>query len=255
MINENEEVGVLEVRNLSKSYGDHEVVKDISLSVDFKQVFTILGHNGVGKSTMVDCIVGLKPFDEGEVYIYGHDIVHDPVQAKKHLGYVPSEPKSYEMMTGKEYLSFIAGAYDMKQGDFARNLSALTSQFKMTPFELRRKISEYSHGMKQKICLMASLIHDPDLWVMDEPTVGLDPQILDILSTLIKNLASNGRAVLIISHNIEFVTTVSTDIAIMADGKIQRILNKRSEKVTPQTLRVIYDGLNKEPNKKGKSPR
>lgn len=244
-----QELPILKVRRLSKSYGDHDVVKDVSFEVHQKQVFTLLGHNGVGKSTMVDCIVGLKPFEAGEVYICGRSIKDDPVEAKMHLGYVPSEPKSYEMMTGKQYLAFIAGAYDMEQEEFARNLAALTGQFKMTPFDLRRKISEYSHGMKQKICLMASLIHDPDLWVMDEPTVGLDPQVLDVLTVLIKNLSNNGRAVLIISHNIEFVTTVSTDIAIMKDGIIQRIMNKKREKVTPQNLRTIYDGLNKEKKK------
>lgn len=247
---EKEIMPILKVRRLSKSYGQHDVVKDISFEVNRRQVFTILGHNGVGKSTLVDCIVGLKPFESGEVFIDGYSITEEPVEAKKVFGYVPSEPKSYEMMTGKEYLAFIAGAYDMRQEDFARNMAALTQEFKLTPFDLRRKISEYSHGMKQKICLMASLIHDPDLWVMDEPTVGLDPQVLDVLTLLIRNLANNGRAVLIISHNIEFVTTVSTDIAIMNDGIFQRIMNKRSEKVTPQSLRTIYDGMNKE--KKGK---
>lgn len=231
---------VLEIKDLFKSYGKKDVLKGLNLKVKKGEVYGFIGRNGIGKSTTIDCIVGLKEADSGDILILGKDVKRQSVETKMLFGYVPSEPITYEMMTGNEYLQFIGSAYGMLQKSFKANYEFLVKKFKMNTIDLNRKISEYSHGMKQKICLMASLIHNPKLWILDEPTVGLDIMIYEVLLKMIKDFASFGKTVFITSHNIDLVSKICDKVAIVNDGKVVQLIDFNEEPYKRRELSRIF---------------
>ncbi len=231
---------VIEIKDLFKSYGKKEVLKDLNLKVKKGEVFGFIGKNGIGKSTTIDCIVGLKDFDSGHILICGKDNVIDSLDTKMMIGYVPSEPVTYENMTGNEYLQFIASAYNMIQASFNKNYDFLVKKFNMNTIDMNRKIKEYSHGMKQKICLMASLIHNPKIWILDEPTVGLDIMVYEVLVKMIKDFAIFGKTVFITSHNIDLVSKVCDRVAIINDGKVVELIDFNKEPLKRRDLNKIF---------------
>ena len=230
----------LEIKDLFKSYGPKTVLKGLNLNVKTGEVFGFIGKNGIGKSTTIDCIVGLKDYDSGEILINGVDNKLDPIKTKMMIGYVPSEPITYEMMSGNEYLQFIASSYGMIQSSFNKNYNFLIKKFAMTPLDMNRKIREYSHGMKQKVCLMASLIHNPKVWILDEPTVGLDIMVYEVLLNMIKEFASNGRTVFITSHNIDLVSKVCDRVAIINNGTVSTLIDFKKEPMKRRDLSKIF---------------
>ena len=235
---------ILIIDHLYKSYGNkknkHDVLIDLNLTVKKGEVFGFIGKNGIGKSTTIDCIVGLKEQDEGHIIVDGMDTLINPLEVKEIIGYVPSEPISYEMMSGNEYLQFIASSYGMVQASFINNYNYLVHKFNMSNADMNRKIKEYSHGMKQKICLMASLIHNPKLWILDEPTVGLDIMVYDTLVKMIKDFASNGRTVFVTSHNIDMVTKICDRVAIINEGKVVRLYDLNLDPIKRRDLNKIF---------------
>lgn len=231
---------VIEIRDLYKSYGKKEVLRGLNLSVKKGEVFGFIGKNGVGKSTTIDCVVGLKEANSGEILLNGFDIVSQPLEAKMQFGYVPSEPVTYEMMSGNEYLQFVASAYNMIQSSFEKNYNFLIKKLGMSKADMNRKIREYSHGMQQKICLMASLIHNPKIWILDEPTVGLDIMVYEVLLKMIKGFASNGKTVFITSHNIDLVARVCDRVAIINDGKVSELIDFNEEPTKRRDLSRIF---------------
>lgn len=230
----------IEIINLHKSYGDKEVLKGISLSVDKGEIFGLLGKNGAGKSTLIDCMIGLKRFNEGQILINNFDIKTKPLEVKNNFGYVPSEPLTYEIMNGKEYLEFIASCYQMSQEAFESNFNFLKNKFELSDDDLLRPIKEYSHGMKQKICLMASLIHNPSLWVLDEPTVGLDIIVYETLVKMMKSYVQNKNTIFVTSHNIDLVAEICDRVAIINDGKIDLLIDLNKEPFKRKNLKTIF---------------
>jgi len=230
----------LSIVDLHKSYGNKEVLKGLNLSIAPGEVLGLIGKNGIGKSTTIDCVVGLKEFQEGSISVFGHDVTKEPLIAKSMIGYVPSEPTAYEVMTGYEYLAFIASAYKMRQVAYVDNVEYLKNKFELSDEDLNRRIGEYSHGMKQKICLMASLIHNPSLWILDEPTVGLDAMVYEVLVKMIKQFASTGRSVLLTSHNIDMVGRLADEACIIFDGVIKTSLDFRKEPLRRRDLANIF---------------
>ena len=230
----------IEIINLHKSYGDKEVLKGISLSVDKGEIFGLLGKNGAGKSTLIDCMIGLKRFNEGQILINNFDIKTKPLEVKNNFGYVPSEPLTYEIMNGKEYLEFIASCYQMSQEAFESNFNFLKNKFELSDEDLLRPIKEYSHGMKQKICLMASLIHNPSLWVLDEPTVGLDIIVYETLVKMMKSYVQNKNTIFVTSHNIDLVAEICDRVAIINDGKIDLLIDLNKEPFKRKNLKTIF---------------
>lgn len=156
------------------------------------------------------------------------------------IGYVPSEPTSYEVMSGNEYLQFIASAYGMSQASFENNYNYLVSKFTMSEVDMNRKIKEYSHGMKQKICLMASLIHNPKVWILDEPTVGLDIMVYETLVNMIREFADNGRTVFITSHNIDMVSKLCDRVAIINNGVVDKLFDLNLDPIKRRDLGKIF---------------
>lgn len=230
----------LEIDDVYKSYGKKEVLKGISLYVKKGEIYGFVGKNGVGKSTTIDAIVGLKDFNSGDIKIFGQSIKDDPVATKKLFGYVPSEPTAYELMTGKEFLEFIGSSYGMIQSSFDANYDFLKRKFDLPEADLNRKISEYSHGMKQKVCLMASLIHNPKLWVLDEPTVGLDIMVYEVLLRMLRDYAKAGNTIFITSHNIELVSAICDKVAIVNEGKIAVELDFKKEPYKRKDLKRVF---------------
>lgn len=226
------------IKDLHKSYGKKEVLKGLNLEVHQGELFGFIGRNGAGKSTTIDCMIGLKRFNSGTIELLSYDIKEEPLLAKSHFGYVPSEPNVYEAMTGYEYLEFVASIYQISEGQFKTNYKYLCSRLQLKEEDLEVPTSNYSHGMKQKLCLVASLLNNPNIWILDEPTVGLDVIAVEELKNMMKEYSSHGNTVFITSHNIELVAKICDRVAITENGVVAHLLD-----------------LNKDPNKRLQLPR
>ena len=230
---ENEDAPAIRIVDLYKSYGPKEVLKGLNLEVYKGELFGFIGRNGIGKSTTIDCVIGVKKFNSGEIEIEGYSIKEEPLIAKSRFGYVASEPTCYETMTGYEYLEFIASIYQISEAEFAANVNYLTNRLVLTDEDLSKYISSYSHGMKQKLCLIASLLNNPDVWILDEPTVGLDIMAVEELKKMMREYANHNKCVFITSHNIDIISKICDRVAIINDGKVVELMD-----------------LNKDPNKR-----
>ncbi|MCQ2772311.1 MAG: ABC transporter ATP-binding protein [Bacilli bacterium] len=234
------------IKDLQKSYGKKEVLKGLSIEVKQGELFGFIGRNGAGKSTTIDCMIGLKKFNGGSIELLSYDIVQEPLLAKSHFGYVPSEPTCYESMTGYEYLEFVASIYQISEGAFKKNYQYLCDRLQLSLEDLEVPTANYSHGMKQKLCLIASLLNNPDIWVLDEPTVGLDVVAVEELKKMMKEYASHGKTVFVTSHNIELVSKLCDRVAIINNGVVAQLLdlkkdpNKRLQ--LPRLFLDIYEG-------------
>lgn len=228
----------IKVTDLHKAYGKKQVLKGLNFEVREGELFGFIGRNGIGKSTTIDCVIGSKKFDSGEILLDGINVSLDPINAKKTFGYVASEPACYDVMRGYDYLEFIASIYHLSEGDFVRNTRYLAGRLSLDEKELNNRISNYSHGMKQKLCLIASLMHNPKIWILDEPTVGLDIMAIEELKKMMREYADHGKTVFVTSHNIELVSRLCDKVAIINNGVVV----------------ALYD-LNKEPNRRLQLPK
>ena len=226
------------IRDLHKSYGKKTVLKGLNLDVYPGELFGFIGRNGIGKSTTIDCMIGAKRFNSGSITVGGYDIQREALDAKYSYGYVASEPTCYEVMTGYDYLEFVASVYGLTETEFAGNYKYLCNRLQLNLSELSHQIGGYSHGMKQKLCLVASLLHNPNIWILDEPTVGLDIMAQEELKKMMREYANHGRTVFVTSHNIELVSMICDRVAIINDG----------------VVKAIYD-LNRDPEKRGQLAR
>lgn len=231
---------IIVAEDIHKSYGDHEVLKGLNFSVKAGECFGFLGKNGAGKSTFIDCLVGLKEFDQGSLSIFGLDQKEYPLEIKSEIGYVPSEPLAYDLMTGNEFMEFIASCYDMEEQGFKDNFAFLKTKFDLTEDDLAKPVGSYSHGMKQKLRLMSSLIHNPLLWVLDEPTVGLDIMAYETLVEMMHAYVNNGKTIFLTSHSIELVSEVCNRVAIIKDGNIATLIDFALEPFKRKELRRIF---------------
>lgn len=216
---------ILEIKNLYKSYGKKEVIKGLNLEVKQGDIVGLIGKNGIGKSTTIDCVIGIKNMNSGDILINGVNINDDPIETKKLYGYISSEPCLYETMTGYEYLSFIASVYKIPRDSFKQKVEELSNNFSLTDNDLSCKIKGYSHGMKQKLSLIASLLHDPILWILDEPTVGLDIMVYHYLVNAMIEYAKKGNSILITSHNLDFIGKICNRVDIINEGIIFKSIN------------------------------
>lgn len=212
---------MLRLKNLSKTYskGQVKAVDNINLEVKPGEIFGFLGPNGAGKTTTIKMIVGLLKPDEGKVFIDGIDVWENPLEAKKKISYVPDTPEVYDKLKGIEYLNFIADIYgipkDIRQERIEKYLDI---------FELKNAIGNiigsYSHGMKQKLVLISALIHEPELFILDEPMVGLDPKSSFNLKEIMRQRCKEGKTVFFSTHVLEVAEKLCDRIAIINKGKI-----------------------------------
>ena len=207
---------MLEVKNLKKNFGDFVAVKGVSFTVGEGEVLGFLGPNGAGKSTTMRMITGFLPPTSGTAVINGHDITTDPIAAKASLGYLPEAAPSYRAMTVREYLAFIADVRGLKDVDKA--VADVIVKAKLENVA-RQTIETLSKGYRQRTAFAAAIIHDPKVLIMDEPTDGLDPNQKFTVREMIKEMAAQGKAIIISTHIIEEVDAVCTKVVVIADGE------------------------------------
>jgi len=210
---------MLHIQNVVKSYQDLEAVKGINLEVPKGEIFGFLGPNGAGKTTTIKMIVGLLKPTSGTISIGGFDIGRQAIEAKSILGYIPDRPFIYEKLTGREYLGFIADLYNMNAPDIAERIQKYLDFFDLT--EAGDKLVEgYSHGMKQKLIISGALLHDPQLVVVDEPMVGLDPKGARQVKQLFRDLCKKGTTVFMSTHSLGIAEAMCDRIGIIQKGEV-----------------------------------
>lgn len=211
---------MIEIKNITKSYnGKNNAVDDISLTINNGEIFGFLGPNGAGKTTTIKMITGITEATKGEIFINGASINEDPLAYKKLFGYVPDNPDMFLRMKGIEYLNFMGDVYNVPVSERERIIDDLSKRFSMES-ALRDKIQSYSHGMRQKIILMGALLHNPDVWILDEPMTGLDPKSAYILKEMMKEHAEAGKTVFFSTHVLEVAEKLCDRVAIINKGKI-----------------------------------
>ena len=210
---------VLNVQHFTKKYGSKVAVNDLTLDVLPGDIYGFIGHNGAGNTTLIKCIVGAQPFEGGEIYVDGKNVVNDPIATKQLIAYVPDNPDIYEFMSGIKYLNYVADIFGVPAQDRVERITVLANRLGITD-SLANPISSFSHGMKQKLVLVSALLHEPKLLVLDEPFVGLDPAASFELKKMLHELASRGSAVFFSSHVLEVVEKLCNKIAIIREGKL-----------------------------------
>jgi ABC-2 type transport system ATP-binding protein len=209
---------MIECRGLGKQFGPKWAIHDLDLEIPAGTVYGFLGPNGAGKTTTIQMMVGLLRPTTGTVLIDGHDIVQDPVAAKRCLGYVPDEPYLYEKLTGREYLEFTCGLFDIPVATRRTLIDDLLEMFSISG-DQHQLIGSFSHGMRQKIALIAALVHSPSNLFLDEPTVGLDPGTARLLKDILAERARNGATVLFSTHILEIAENICDAVAIIHQGR------------------------------------
>ena len=219
-MDENREISI-ELKDFSKRYGTSKIyaVKDANLKINGGEVFGFLGHNGAGKSTIIKSIVGVQPITAGSISVCGYDVDRESVMAKKMIGFVPYHYALYEKLTGREYINYIADLWGVSTEDRNKSIEKYLDLFEMrNAFD--SPIKTYSHGMKQKITIMSALVHNPKVWILDEPLTGLDPNSIYQVKECMKRHAREGNIVFFSSHLIDVVETICDRIAIIKKGHI-----------------------------------
>lgn len=221
---------MLEIKNFSKTYKKgKKAVDHLSLTVEAGDIYGFIGHNGAGKSTTIKAIVGVLDFEEGDILIDGKSIRKNPLECKRVTAYVPDNPDLYEHLTGIQYLNFIGDIFEVPSEERKDRIAKYGDLLEITG-NLGDLISSYSHGMKQKVALIAALIHQPRLMVLDEPFVGLDPKATIILKDIMREMCRNGSAIFFSTHVLEVAEKLCSKIAIIKDGKL--VISGDTEKLT-----------------------
>ncbi len=211
---------MIEVRNLVKSYtkdGRH-ALDDLSFSVRPGELYGFLGPNGAGKTTTIKILAGLLRPDSGSVHVARVDVMAAPLEVKRRIGYVADEPLLYENMSGIRFLSFIADVYGVPGEDRGKILE-LAEQFELKD-ALDDRVSSYSHGMKQKVAIIAALLHDPDVFIFDEPLVGLDPGSSFLLKEMMRSQCAKGKTVFFSTHVLEVAERLCDRVGIIRRGQL-----------------------------------
>jgi len=219
-----EGVNMIKISHFCKRYGSNKnyTVKDLSLVINDGEIFGFLGHNGSGKSTTIKSMVGIQSITEGTINICGYDIAKQPLQAKRLIGYVSDNHAVYEHLTGREYINYVADLYEVNEHDRKERMDKYVEMFNLTD-AIDREIKGYSHGMKQKVTVIASLIHDPKVWILDEPLTGLDPTSAYQIKECMREHARRGNIVFFSSHVIEVVEKICDRIAIISRGRLRGV--------------------------------
>ena len=213
---------MLEIKNVSKSYGNKKALDNVSLKIKKGKIFGFIGENGAGKTTLIKAIVGIHDFDSGDILIDGVSIKENPVLCKKKMAYVPDNPDIYPNLRGIDYLNFICDIYEINEEERNTLIKKYADKFLLTS-SLGDIIGSYSHGMKQKLVIISALIHKPSLIILDEPFVGLDPKSTKDVKDIMKELCKENVTFFFSSHVLEVVEKLCDEVAIIKDGKILEV--------------------------------
>ncbi len=212
---------MLRIEHLTKTYGEKRAVDDLSLHIAPGEIYGFIGHNGAGKTTTLKSVVGILQFDAGEIYIDGHSVKTEPLVCKRLFAYIPDNPDLYDFMSGIKYLNFIADIFGVSAEVRKERIAKYAAIFELTD-DLGQPIASYSHGMKQKLAIIAAWLHDPKLVIMDEPFVGLDPKASHLLKGMMRELCENGGAIFFSTHVLEVAEKLCDKVAIIKAGKLIR---------------------------------
>lgn len=212
---------MLNIQHFTKTYGEKRAVDDLSLHIAPGEIYGFIGHNGAGKTTTLKAAVGILQFDAGEITIGGHSIQTEPLACKQLLAYIPDNPDLYDFMSGIQYLNFIADVFGIPAAERWARIEPYADAFELTG-DLGQPISAYSHGMKQKLAIIAAWIHDPKLIIMDEPFVGLDPKAAHLLKGMMRELCDIGGAIFFSTHVLEVAEKLCDKVAIIKGGQLIR---------------------------------
>ena len=212
---------MLKIEHLTKTYGEKKAVDDLSLHIAPGEIYGFIGHNGAGKTTTLKSVVGILQFDAGEITIGGVSIRRNPLACKKMIAYIPDNPDLYDYMTGIKYLNFIADIFGVPAETRQERIRKYADLFELTD-DLAQPIAAYSHGMKQKLAIIAAWMHDPKLIIMDEPFVGLDPKASHLLKGMMREICDQGGAIFFSTHVLEVAEKLCDKVAIIKSGKLIR---------------------------------
>ena len=210
---------MLEIKNLTKKYGDKKAVDSITLEIKSGELCAFIGHNGAGKTTTLKACMGILGFDEGEILIDGVSVTENPLLCKKKLAYIPDNPELYDYLSGIKYLNFIADVYGVGKEERQEKIRKYADRFELTE-DLGEKIGSYSHGMKQKLAVISALIHSPSVILMDEPFVGLDPKASHTLKEIMREHCEAGGAIFFSTHVLDVAEKLCDKVAIIRKGKL-----------------------------------
>ena len=212
---------MLNIEHLTKTYGEKKAVDDLNLHIRPGEIYGFIGHNGAGKTTTLKSVAGILQFDAGEIYIGGDSVREKPLECKRKIAYIPDNPDLYEYMTGIRYLNFIADIFGVDAALRRERIRRYADAFELTG-DLAQPIAAYSHGMKQKLAVIAAWLHEPQLILMDEPFVGLDPKAAHLLKGMMREICDRGGAIFFSTHVLEVAEKLCDKVAIIKGGKLIR---------------------------------
>ena len=210
---------MLKIEHLTKTYGDRKAVDDLSLHILPGEIYGFIGHNGAGKTTTIKSCAGILGFDSGSIYVNGINVREDPLESKRQLAYIPDNPDLYEFLTGIQFLNFIADVFAVNAESRVERIRRYAEVFGLTE-DLAQPVSAYSHGMKQKLAIIAAWLHQPRLIIMDEPFVGLDPKASHQLKEMMKEHCDAGGSIFFSTHVLEVAEKLCHKIAIIKSGRL-----------------------------------
>ena len=213
---------MIKIKGVSKYYGKKKALDNVSFEVKEGEIFAFIGHNGAGKTTLIKSICGILDFDEGEILIDGKSIKDEPIECKKKMAYVPDNPELYEGMKAIAYINFVCDMYDVPSEVRERNVRRYAEMFGMEN-ELNNTLSAFSHGMKQKVALIAALSHEPKVLIMDEPFVGLDPKAIFDMKEVMRQIVKDGGTIFFSTHILDMAEKLCDRVAIVKKGQLVKV--------------------------------
>ena len=231
---------MIEIKNVTKKYGNKVALKDISFDVNDGEIFAFIGHNGAGKTTLIKSIVGIHDFDNGDILINGKSIKNYAIECKKEMAYVPDNPELYEGMKAIDFINFICDMYEVPQNIREKNITKYAKLFEIED-NLNDTIDSFSHGMKQKIAIIAALSHDPKVLIMDEPFVGLDPKAVFDIKEIMKEMIKDGKIIFFSTHILDVAEKLCSRVAIIKKGELLKVGNMKEVKGDKSLEKVFLD--------------
>lgn len=210
---------MVEIKGLCKSYDNKRVVDNLDLTINDGEIYGFIGHNGAGKTTTIKCLIGILSFEKGEILIDGLSIKDKPIECKRKIAYIPDNPDLYNYMSGIDYLNFIGDVFNVANEERVKRIDKYAGIFELTD-SLANPISSYSHGMRQKLAIIAAWLHEPDLIVMDEPFVGLDPKASHNLKLMMRQFCDRGGSIFFSTHVLEVAEKLCDKVAIIKQGQL-----------------------------------
>lgn len=210
---------MVEIKGLCKSYDNKRVVDNLDLTINDGEIYGFIGHNGAGKTTTIKCLIGILSFEKGEILIDGLSIRDKPIECKRKIAYIPDNPDLYNYMSGIDYLNFIGDVFNVANEERIKRIDKYAGIFELTD-SLANPISSYSHGMRQKLAIIAAWLHEPDLIVMDEPFVGLDPKASHDLKMMMREFCDRGGSIFFSTHVLEVAEKLCDKVAIIKQGQL-----------------------------------